>query len=67
MSSDKITGWIAYHFERGLYKNEANEVLFVRDLSIFKEQEFSPFSQAMSKYGWRIRPVEIVFTDEGEK
>lgn len=73
----EITGWVAWHPEKGadplsFADNEeepwsivVNEGPYGINYECLEDYEFAVYEA--KKNGWRIRPVKLVFTDEGEK
>lgn len=78
MSSEKLTGWVAWHPHKVLdanlveiFKTEqmAMDCLCLRE-GHYDDGDFGAgdiYPEDAIAQGWRIRPVEIVFTDEEEK
>lgn len=74
---EEITGWVAWHPEKGVellgmpVSKESAEDAAAEQLGfcwIFSYGGSRVVDQdldEMQKAGWRIRPVKIVFTDEG--
>ena len=77
MSSEKITGWVAWHPDIGINFMTINDVSNETAMLIHVDSELGGEDYGYENpeeswgiaqnEGWRIRPVEIVFTDEGEK
>ncbi len=76
-----ITGWVAWHpdtgiledmgsgmFVAGTYEEALEDLKDDLDLSYsYDESDVeSNHGEWLSTQGWRIRPVELRFTDEGE-
>ena len=64
MSDEKLTGWIAWHPEQVYHTSCPTEVAAWHTL---ERQGRGENREQLTNEGWRIRPVEIRFTDEGEK
>lgn len=75
-NNNPITGWVAWHPKWGVTRVALSRVACVDrllgvDMSEFKKAEeyFATMEHEETKLmeeGWRFRPVELRFTDEGE-
>jgi hypothetical protein len=73
---EEITGWVAWHSDRIDFStfcgNEqecwsavVNEGKYGENYESLSDYEFAIMDA--QKAGWRIRPVKLVFTDEGDE